>query len=81
MTGVRIPMDKETGQPKGIAFVEFADAADARSAVGKMDGEPVKGRSLKVNLSDSKSAPRRAAPPPPPPPTRRRCARGAEAGC
>jgi len=71
---VRLPMDKESGEPKGIAFVEFADAADARDAIKKMDGEPLKGRSLKVNLSE-KSTPKQRAPPlpqqprlPPPPP-------------
>ena len=64
---VRIPTDGESGQPRGIAFVEFANAADAREAIKRMDGEPLKGRSLKVNLSE-KSAPKRAPPPPRPAP-------------
>ena len=48
-------------------------AEDARDAVAKVDGEDLKGRTLKANLSESRNPPRAApapqlAPPPPPPP-------------
>lgn len=37
VTSVKIINDRETGRPRGFAFVEFADADDVRSAVADLD--------------------------------------------
>ena len=48
---VDIPMDYQTGQHKGFAFVEFEDADDAEEAIFNMDGAELLGRFLKVSLA------------------------------
>ena len=40
--------DRETGRPRGFAFVEMQDA-EARTAMGELDDKEVEGRRLKVN--------------------------------
>ena len=40
--------DRETGRPRGFAFVEMQDA-DARKAMGELHEREVDGRQLKVN--------------------------------
>jgi RNA recognition motif-containing protein len=37
MTEVRLPMDKETGLPRGFAFVSFPTAAEADRALESLD--------------------------------------------
>jgi cold-inducible RNA-binding protein len=44
---VQIIMDRETGRPRGFAFVEMADGADA--AVQALNGAQLDGRTLTVN--------------------------------
>jgi RNA recognition motif-containing protein len=46
---VRIPTDRETGKPRGFAFVEFSDAAQAGEAVRRFNQQLFKGRPLVVN--------------------------------
>jgi RNA recognition motif-containing protein len=40
--------DRETGRPRGFAFVEMQDA-DARKAMGEIDEREMDGRKLKVS--------------------------------
>lgn len=40
--------DRETGRPRGFAFVEMQDA-DARKAMAELNEREVDGRQLKVN--------------------------------
>jgi len=40
--------DRETGRPRGFAFVEMREA-DARRAMGEINEREVDGRTLKVN--------------------------------
>jgi len=42
-------MDRETGRPRGFAFVEFADASSAKAAIEALNGANVGGRDLTVN--------------------------------
>jgi hypothetical protein len=46
---VAIITDRETGRPRGFAFVTMASETDAKSAVEAMDGQKLGGRTLKVN--------------------------------
>lgn len=49
VTEVAIMMDRETGRPRGFAFVTMGSAADAQAAISALDGQSVGGRTLKVN--------------------------------
>ena len=49
VTGVDVIMDRETGRPRGFAFVEMEDPAAADAAIGALDGSDLAGRSLRVN--------------------------------
>jgi RNA recognition motif-containing protein len=46
---VRLPTDRETGKPRGFAFVEFGDRAQADEAVRRFNQHLFKGRPLAVN--------------------------------
>jgi RNA recognition motif-containing protein len=46
---VAIPSDRETGRPRGFAFVNMASEGDAKAAIAALDGKDLEGRSLKVN--------------------------------
>ena len=46
---VFLPIDRATGQPRGFAFVEFADASVIAEAISRFDGTELQGRMLKVN--------------------------------
>jgi len=46
---VSIVTDRETGQPRGFAFVEFASEKDAQAAIAAMNGKQLDGRALTVN--------------------------------
>jgi RNA recognition motif-containing protein len=46
---VAVVTDRDTGRPRGFAFVEMASEADARSAIEALDGTELDGRTLRVN--------------------------------
>jgi RNA recognition motif-containing protein len=46
---VVLPVDRETGRPRGFAFVEFLDRAHAEQAIQKFNGQPYNGRPLAVS--------------------------------
>src|SRR5262249_21653135 len=46
---VSIVTDRETGQPRGFAFVDFASEKDAQAAIAAMNGVQLDGRALTVN--------------------------------
>src|SRR5947199_10854940 len=47
VTKVQVIMDRETGRPRGFAFVEMSDGGDA--AIAAMNGAQLDGRTLTVN--------------------------------
>jgi RNA recognition motif-containing protein len=49
VTDVHMVMDRETGRPRGFAFVEMESEEQARAAIKALDGKPSGGRNLKVN--------------------------------
>ena len=46
---VNVITDRETGRPRGFAFVEMDDAGAADDAMRALDGSDLGGRSLRVN--------------------------------
>src|SRR5690349_22449260 len=46
---VVIPVDRETGRPRGFAFVEFLDRGIAEQAIQRFNQQPFMGRSLSVS--------------------------------
>jgi len=60
-----LPTDRESGKPRGFAFVEFHDRAQAEEAIRRFNNQPFKGRPLAVNEArsrDNSSDSRRNAP-------------------
>src|SRR5689334_5133510 len=51
---VYLPMDRQSGRPRGFAFVEFANDADAAKAIEKFNGYQLSGRALRVNAADDR---------------------------
>jgi RNA recognition motif-containing protein len=49
---VHLPLVRETGQPRGFAFVEFSTEAEAAEAIQKFNGQELAGRTLKVNEAE-----------------------------
>jgi RNA recognition motif-containing protein len=46
---VQLPMDRETGRPRGFAFVEMETENQETAAIDALDGAEWMGRQLKVN--------------------------------
>ena len=46
---VNLITDRDTGRPKGFAFVEMAEQSAAQQAIEKLNGKEVDGREIKVN--------------------------------
>ena len=61
-TSVVMPVDRETGRPRGFAFVEFSDRTMADEVIRKFDAQPFQGR----NLAVSEARAREDRPPRPP---------------
>ena len=59
---VAMPVDRETGRPRGFAFVEFAERTVAEEVIRKFDSQPFQGRPLAV----SEARAREDRPPRPP---------------
>jgi RNA recognition motif-containing protein len=52
---ITIPTDRETGRPRGFAFVEMGSEAEAKAAIAAMDGKDLDGRTLKVNEAQERA--------------------------
>jgi RNA recognition motif-containing protein len=46
---VQVPVDRETGRPRGFAFVEMETDAQEEKAIVELDGAEWMGRDLRVN--------------------------------
>lgn len=49
VTAVDVIMDRDTGRPRGFAFVEMEDPSAAQAAIAALDGSDFGGRNLRVN--------------------------------
>ncbi len=54
-----LPTDRETGRPRGFAFVEFGDDAHAQAAITRLNNQTFRGRPLAVK----EAQPRESRPP------------------
>ena len=46
---VSIISDRETGRPRGFAFVEMSNDSEARAAIEGLNGKEISGRNVTVN--------------------------------
>ena len=52
---VNIPTDKDTGKPRGFAFVEMFDANEAKNAISALDGYEINRRRLAVKEAENRN--------------------------
>lgn len=51
---VAVITDRETGRPRGFAFVEMSEVSAADDAIRALDGSDLGGRNLRVNEAQDK---------------------------
>ena len=56
VTDVHIVLDRDTGRPRGFAFVEMATDEEAQAAIDACDGANLDGRPLRVNEAQEHTA-------------------------
>jgi RNA recognition motif-containing protein len=56
VASVFLPVERESGKPRGFAFVDFSDRAHAEEAVRRFHQQPFKGRALVVNEARAKES-------------------------
>jgi RNA recognition motif-containing protein len=50
-----LPNDRATGKPRGFAFVEFSNDAEAKAAIERFNGYELNGRTLRVNEAEARA--------------------------
>ena len=50
----KVPTDRETGRPRGFAFVEFESDEVAERCIQQMNGRDLKGRAIRVNAAEDR---------------------------
>ena len=50
----KVPTDRETGRPRGFAFVEFENDDAAQKSIAMLNGKDLKGRPLRVNEAENR---------------------------
>jgi cold-inducible RNA-binding protein len=63
---VVLPVDRETGRPRGFAFVEFMDRSNAEQAIQRFNGQIFNGRPLAVSEARAREDRGPGGPPPRP---------------
>jgi RNA recognition motif-containing protein len=53
---VNIITDRDSGQPRGFAFVEMSDAQQASDAINALNGAELNGRAMNVNEARPREA-------------------------
>lgn len=51
---VNVITDRETGRPRGFAFIEMEDDSSAEKAMRALDGSDLGGRNLRVNEANER---------------------------
>jgi cold-inducible RNA-binding protein len=52
---VAVPVDRESGQPRGFAFVTMADSQGAANAISQLNGLMLDGRQIRVDEAQERS--------------------------
>ena len=52
---VHIPTDRESGRPRGFAFVTMPNQNEAQAAIAAINGQDIEGRKLNVNEARPKT--------------------------
>jgi RNA recognition motif-containing protein len=55
ITEAKVITQRDTGRSRGFGFVTFAQDEDAKTAISKMDGTSLDGKTIKVNEAQEKS--------------------------
>lgn len=55
VTEVKVVLDRDTGRPRGFAFVEMANDQDATKAIETLNGRDVMGRLINVSEAHSRA--------------------------
>jgi cold-inducible RNA-binding protein len=53
---VAVISDRETGRPKGFAFIQMGSEQDAQAAISALDGQELDGRKIRVNEAQERPA-------------------------
>jgi RNA recognition motif-containing protein len=53
---VSIVRDRDTGQPRGFAFVEMTERSEAETAIAQLNGAELNGRAMNVNEARPKTS-------------------------
>lgn len=53
---VSVITDRETGRPRGFAFVEMSEESAAADAIRALDGSDLGGRSIRVNEAQERQS-------------------------
>ncbi len=51
---VFLPTDRDTGRPRGFAFVEFVDRGSVAEAIERFDGYELQGRNIRINEAEER---------------------------
>jgi RNA recognition motif-containing protein len=52
---VKVVLDRDTGRPRGFAFVEMSSDAEAADAMSKLNGSELQGRSMNIKEAQERS--------------------------
>ncbi len=56
---VYLPADRNTGRPRGFAFVEFSNPDEAAACIDKFNEYELEGRKLNINIAEDRPRPSR----------------------
>lgn len=54
VASVSLPVERETGRPRGFAFVEYAADEHAQEAIQRFNGFDLRGRQIRVNAAEDR---------------------------
>jgi len=60
ITRIQVMTDRDTGRPRGFAFVDLADDGEVAKAITELNGKELDGRALTVN--EARPKPERSGP-------------------
>ena len=56
VSSAKVMMDRETGKPRGFAFVDMPNDGEARKAIENLNGKEIQGRQMNVNEARPREA-------------------------